>query len=256
MAENPKSIFYDISKFPRGYGILVFPISISRIDHEKGQSPKQCLDFIGHFSPQKINEPKVGLNILYGDSLYMNSSEPAGILKDKYMSMVLRHQNGFQNLVKKNWERFQIEQAFSFQVWGQVYLNYKGHNLYEEIQQIHKMYDTDIYFQELIRQDAAYCGRELNQDQLNFFLEEFFITYLLIKKQINIPNEYVQGREVWLLNAYPGPQLKGQIYLFQKNPLNLQAPENPYENSAYDLEAKKLIDFMRIDLDTYNYKYE
>ncbi len=252
----PKNVFYDISKFPKSYGLLVFPISISRIDHDRGQSPKQCLEFIGHFSPQKITEPKVGLNVVYGDSLYMNSSEPAGLLKDKYTNMVLRHQSGFQNLIRKNWERFQIEQAFSFQIWGQMYLNYKGGNLFEDIQKLHKLYEGDLYFQDLVKQDAEYCKRELTQDQLNFFLEEFLVTYLLTKKQITMPNEYVQGRESWILNAYPGPQLKGQIYVYQKNPLNLEAPENIYQNCTYDLEAKKLIDFTRIDLNTYNYQYE
>lgn len=31
--------------------------------------------------------------------------------------------------------------------------------------------------------------------------------------------------------------------------------ENPYQNNWYDLEAKKLIDYAKIDLDKYNYKY-
>jgi hypothetical protein len=80
--------------------------------------------------------------------------------------------------------------------------------------------------------------------------------YLLSKGKINLPNQHVQGREEWILWCYPGIPLKGQIYLYQKNPLGLENIKNKYENCTYDLESKKLIDFNRIDLKTYNYKYE
>lgn len=256
MFNLPKNVFYDINKFPKGYGILVFPISISRMDHESGQSPSQCLEFIEYFSPKKISEPKVGLNIIYGDSLYMNSSEPANTLKDKYTSMVLRHKTGLQNLIQKNWEKLQIQQAFSFEVWNQLYLDYKGSSFEDDFKKFKKLYDQDGYFKKLLKDDAAYCKRELTNEQESFFLEEFFIAYLISKKQISLPNEYVQGREEWVLTAYPGVQLKGQIYTYLKNPLNLSSPENEYQNCAYDLQSKKLIDFTRIDLETYNYKYE
>jgi hypothetical protein len=67
-------MFYDINKLPKDYGILVFPISISRTHAGTGQSAEECLKYIEYFSPKKISEPKVGLNIIYGDYLYMNSS--------------------------------------------------------------------------------------------------------------------------------------------------------------------------------------
>ena len=105
-------------------------------------------------------------------------------------------------------------------------------------------------------EDAQYCKRELTDEQLNFFLEEHFMLYLISKGKVILPNEYIQGREKWILWCYPGKPLKGQIYVYQKNPLNIELSENPYQNCFYDLESKKLIDFMRIDLDTYNYKYE
>lgn len=79
--------------------------------------------------------------------------------------------------------------------------------------------------------------------------------YLLSKGKVGLPNEYIQGREKWILWCYPGKPLKGQVYVYQQDPLNLSNAKNIYENCAYDLEAKKLIDFTRIDLDTYNYQY-
>ncbi len=247
--------FFDINKLPKDYGILVFPISIARAEHKNGQDSDQCFEHVQHFSPKKIAEPKVGLNMIYGDFLYMHSQEPASSLKKKFMGIVLGHKNSFQRLINKNWHDFQIQQAFSFQVWNQLYLDYKDGDFSCEFNRIKKIYQEDNYFQKLVADDAVFCNRELTEEQLDFFLEEHLMFYLLSKKRISLPNEYVQGRERWLLWCYPGFALKGEIYLYQKNFLNLEALENPYQNCFYDLEKKLLIDFTKIDLDTYNYEY-
>ncbi len=247
--------FFDINKLPKDYGILVFPISISRTHGGTGQSAEECLEYINYFSPKKITEPKVGLNVVYGDYLYMNSSEPASGLKERFTNIILNHKNAFMKLVVKNWEKFQIHQAFSFQVWNQLYLNYKGSSFTEDFQKLKQTYEQDDYFQKIVKEDAVFCNRELTKEQLDFFLEEFLLTYFITKKQIILPNEYIQGREKWILNCYPGVQLKGQIYLYQKNFFELSTPENIYENSAYDLKSKLLVDLTKIDLETYNYTY-
>ena len=171
------------------------------------------------------------------------------------MGMVLGHKNKFQKLLTQEWNRFQIQHAFSYEVWNQLYLNYDG-DFKSDYERFRQASLKDEKFLQYLKEDADFCGRELTDEQASFFLEEHFMFYLLSKKQITLPNEYVQDRERWILWCYPGKVLKGQAYVYQKNPLDLQAPENPYENCAYDLEAKKLIDFMRIDLETYNYKYE
>jgi len=248
-----KNTFYDINKFPKGYGILVFPISISRADHESGQSIKECLEYIKHFSPNKVSEPKIGLNMIYGDFLYLHSDEKASTLKKKFMSIVLKHKKGFQKLISKEWDRFQIQQAFSYEVWNQLYLNYRG-DFSDAFLLIKKLYKEDTSFQRYVQDDAHYCKRDLTEDQLNFFLEEHLMLYLISRKQVILPNEYVQGREQWVLWCYPGAPLKGQIYLYQKNPLKLETPENIYQNHIYDLSSKKLIDSIEIDLKNYNYK--
>ena len=247
--------FFDINKFPKGYGILVLPISISRTHAGTGQSAGECLDYIDYFSPEKITEPKVGLNIIYGDYLYMNSSEQASSLKEKFMNIVLNHKSALQNLIRKNWEKFQIQHAFSFQVWNQLYLDYKGSSFTEAFQKLKAIYESDSYFQKLVADDATFCKRDLTKEQVDFFLEEFLLTYFITKKQVTLPNEYVQGRENWVLVCYPGVQLKGQVYLYQKDFFSLSTSENVYENCTYDLTTKKLADFSKIDLETYNYTY-
>lgn len=247
--------FYDINKLPKSYGIIVFPISISRVDNGTGQDPQQCLEYVKHFSPGKVLEPKIGLNMVYGDFLYLYSTEQASTLKQKFMNLVLKHKNTFQKLLKKEHERFQIQHAFSYEVWNQLYLSYDG-DFDSDFREFKKKYEQDKTFQKYVAQDAAYAKRELTDDQLNFFLEEYFMCYLISKKKVALPNEYIQGREQWVLWCYPGVPMKGQVYTYQKNFLSLDVLENPYQNHSYDLNAKKLIDNLKIDLESYNYEYE
>jgi hypothetical protein len=246
--------FYDINKFPKGYGILVFPISIARIDNGTGQDPQQCLDYIKHFSPNKISEPKVGLNLIYSDFLYLNSAEQAKTLKKKFTNVILKHKNLFEKLIKREQGRFQIQQAFSYEVWNQLYLSYSG-DFDSDFREFKRIYEKDELFQQYLKDDAVYCKRELTDEQIDFFLEEHLLFYFISKKQISLPNEYVQGREQWVLCCYPGAPLKGEIYTYKLNPFKLQTVGNKYENSVYDLTAKKLIDTSKVDLNSYNYTY-
>lgn len=246
--------FFDINKLPKDFGILVFPISISRMEHNSGQTPEDLLKWLQYFSPKKVSEPKIGANIIYGDGLYMNSKEESSSLKNKFMNMVINHKNSFSKLVYKNRLDFQIQHAFSYEVWNQLFLDYEG-DFTSDLKKIKKIYHNDKLFQKYLEADAVLCKRDLDEHQLNFFLEEFLLTYFALKNKIKLPNEYVLGRDKWRLFCYPGVPLKGMIYIFQKNFFDLYAPENPYQNHVYDLESKKLIDYTKIDLEKYNYKY-
>jgi hypothetical protein len=75
--------------------------------------------------------------------------------------------------------------------------------------------------------------------------------YLLSKNQIKLPNEFIENNQKWILWCYLGRPLKAEVYMHQLNPFKLDWPENPYQNCQYDLEAKELIDFNRVDLETY-----
>ena len=89
--------FFDINKLPPEEGILVFPISMSRISNS--QNAKNCWEYMKIFSPDKIIKPIVGLNFIYGDYLYFNSDEKASILKNKYLSLILSHKNNFLKII-------------------------------------------------------------------------------------------------------------------------------------------------------------
>lgn len=72
---------------------------------------------------------------------------------------------------------------------------------------------------------------------------------LLQKGQVELFNDYVLHHEKWILFCYPGKPLKSEVWVSQKNPLKLKNPQNRYEDSFYDLEGKKLYDYLEIDLE-------
>ncbi|HEY1041422.1 MAG TPA: hypothetical protein VGE63_01715 [Candidatus Paceibacterota bacterium] len=242
--------FFDINKFPAEKGILLFPISMSRILNR--QSAPECLKDIRHLSPSKISKPLVGLNFVYGDFLYLSSDKPAAELKNTFMTQVINHKNEMSKLLSKNTTQFQIQNAFNYMVWNQMYLGTVNFNI--KLSEIKSLYKQDEKFQQYIKEDADFFKRELTENQVNFFLEEHLMFYLLSRGKVRLPNDFIQDHQKWILWCYPGKQPKALIYLMQLNPFKLDWPENKYQNAAYNLDEKNLIEFDRVNLETYTYE--
>jgi len=245
--------FYDINKFPAEEGILVFPISISRIDNES-QSAKTYWNYIKYINPSKINKSnpksKVGILFIYGDFLYLYSKEKAFILKSKFMNLIHHHKNSFQKIIKGH--PHVIQEAFSYKVWNQFYLDNDKFIYYFE--KIKELYKKDKLFKKYIKEDFKDLKNKkfkFDDNQLNFFLEEHMMFYLISKGQMELPNNFINNHEKWILVAYPGKPLKAHIYLHQKNFFKLENPKNKYQDSWYDLEEKKLYDFKKINLEEF-----
>ncbi len=248
----PKNVFHDINKLPSEKGLLLFGLSMNKLFLR--QSPENCIEDVRVFHTTKISKPLVGLNFIYSDFLYLYSEKNAPELKESFMTQMVSHKNGLQKIIEKNNLDFQIQHAFNYMAWAQLYVGSKNFN--ELFNSLKNVYKEDVQFQKCIKEDTEKFGREMGENQINFFLEEILMFYLLTKNQIKLPNEYIEGQQKWILFCYPGAPLKSTVYMYQLNPFGLDWKENIYENCVYDLEAKKLIDFTRIDLDTYNYKYE
>lgn len=195
--------------------------------------------------------PLVGLNFIYGDLLYMNTNEPASALKEKFMFQMINHKNAIKKLLHKDRQDFQIQHAFYFQSWGQLYLGTKDFGL--KIREIRSIYKNDKKFQKYLKQDARHDNKDLNENNINFYLEEHLFFYLILNNELEIYNPYVQNRQKWTLFCYPGKPPKAQVYLHQLNPFKLES-NNLYAASQYDLEDQKLYEFDRIDLHTWNYE--
>ena len=240
-----KNIFYDISKLPPDWGIIVLGISMSRIGNS--QSAKESIEALKHFLP-KIHVNRVGANFVYSEGLYMNFEEDAYITKNNFGKSAASHMGAVRNLLAKDHRRFQIDHAFSFQSWFQVYLSHK--DFFGVYHSVKKFYEKDSEFQKWVKQDAQEHGKELDERQLSFYLEEHAFHYLLVNRQLELRNDFVNGREQWVLDIYPGKPPKGQIYLIQKDPLGLSGDSNPYKGQ-YDLTEKKFIDYLKVDLETF-----
>lgn len=243
MSDWPGGNFFDINKLPAQEGILVFPISMSRI--ATAQSAENCWKQILHFSPKKIVKPLVGVHFIYGDYLYFNSDEKASDLKKRMVTQMITHKNEFEKIVQKN--PMYIKKAFSFITWGQNYLDCPRYTTY--LGKLRKMYHHDKKFQKCVAQDAKTYQRELNENQVSFFLDEILMTQLIMKGIISIPNDYIQNHQKWVLFCYPGKPLQSQAYFQQKNPFELENPTNKYENSFYDLETHTLYDLTKLKLE-------
>ncbi len=250
MTKPGTNSFFDINKLPPEKGLLLFGLSMSKLLNR--QNPANCLEDLRHFSPSKVSKPLIGCNFLYTDFLYLYSDQPAPALKQSFMNQVIDHRNGMQKLLEKNFLEFQIQHSFNYIVWNQLYVGTKDFNhLFEKLK---KTYQEDKLFQKYLEQDCQVFGREMRENQVNYFLEESLMIYLLNKNKIKLPNEYVENNQKWVLFCYPGRPIKSIVYIHQLNPFKLEWQESPYQNAYYDLEEKKLMDFNRVDLENYKIK--
>lgn len=234
---------FDINKFPATWGMLIFPVSMSRID--TGQSPVEYEQFLKDFT-SKVQTPKVGIHFFYTEGLYMNFEEKAYETKNAFIQKMVNHKNGIKKFVKKNFLEFQIEKAFTFQSWFQMCLS--SNDFLAVLKQAKDMYELDPKFRELIKDDAEIIGRVLDEKQVQFFLEEFVFSYLAVYSKFEINNPYVEGKEEWELLCYPGKPFRSQIYFVQKNICGFEKKHKSYIGH-YDLTGKKYYDFLTINVD-------
>jgi len=243
---NTNKIF-DINKLPAQPGILVFPISMSRISN--AQNAKMCWKYLRIFSPEKIIKPMVGLNVVYGDYLYFNSEEPASVLKSKFGGAILGHKNELLKIFKQN--PMYIDKALNFSTWNQLLLESKEFMMC--MGEIKKLYEKDDIFKTYIQEDIKIYGNKNSENlNVNFILEETLMYYLLAKGRVILKNDFIEGHQKWILWCYPGKPLKSMLYIQKINPFQFSNPENIYENSIYDLEEQKLYDVSKINLETLN----
>lgn len=240
-----KNELHDLNKFPATWGMLLFPISMSRIDNS--QSPQEYESYLKYFT-SKVQTPKVGIHFFYTEGLYMNFEEKAFETKNAFIQKMVNHKNGVKKILKKNFLEFQIEKAFTFQSWFQMCLS--SNDFLFVLKMARDFYDNDKRFQELIEEDAKLVRRALDEKQLQFFLEEFTFSYLAVYGKFEITNPYVEGKEEWELLAYPGKPFLSQIYFVQKNIMNFEKKEKAYIGH-YDLLQKKYYDFLDIDVDNF-----
>jgi len=232
---------FGINKFPTTKGIIFWGISMGRIGN--AQSPQKCREHLEHLASKVAWTEGIGVVMWYGDYLYFYSDRPAYQLRNKFMELMISHKHAFINRLRK--DRKWTLQAFSFNTFGRLLLDNSGvfQGAYKIVQ---RMYKTDKDFKTLVNNDYQGAGHNAGDNEFSFILEEITAFYLAQKGVLKLGNEFVKDSEKeWVLQVYPGKPLKSEIYLFQKNPLKLSNPKNPYENSYYDLEEQVLYDYLK-----------
>lgn len=239
--------FFDINKFPKESGVVYFCLSMPLLNNV--QNPEKCyasdLEIIS-----KIQVSNVGAQVVYTDNLYLYSFEPAINLKLKHQKLIEEHKRGWLNLIKQNVTI--VPSAFTFMTWGQLLLDCPKFSSY--LNNFQKIYDEDALLQKYIGADIVATGREVNRSTIGYMLEEILVDYLVTKGQVRIQNAYTNDKEQWILNCYHGKPHRSHVYLHQKNFFKLNNLKNIYENSWYDLLDKKLYDYDRLDIETFDFR--
>lgn len=240
--------FFDLNALPSEEGLLVFGISMSRIANR--QSAENCFCDIQWLDTKIKKTRGIGLAFLYGDYLYFHSEEKAHILRDRYKNLMLGHKNAFLNILenKPEWTL----KAFSFVSFGQAMLDNSA-AFQHGLQKVTELYQADPNFQACVDFDCSRIRIDFNERNVLFILEEVTAFYLAAKGSLQLANPFVAEKESWILQCYPGKPLKSEVYLFQCNPLQLKNPKNTFENSFYDLAGKRLYDYDRLDLASFDF---
>lgn len=242
MSHPPVNEFWDENHLPDAPGILLLPVSQSKIDNQ--QRPETCLETIKHFDP-KVTLPEVGINFVYTEHLYLKAAEDAQDASVKFLNQSMNHKQGVKNLISKEAEY--VPKAVSFHTWNQLLLNTP--DFPRLIGELHSAFENSDKLRSLVHEDLSRLDKEPSEEHINFILEEILAIYLVSRGRATLPNDLVEHEE-WVLPCYPGKPLKSEVHVFQENMFDMSWPDNPYENSYYDSADNTLYDYDRVDLDT------
>ena len=92
---------FDINQLPKSKGMILFGISMARIDN--AQSAASCMKHIEQLCEKIQRTEGIGLSFLYADYLYMHTATlSARKLRNTYVNQMSSHKNGMLKLLEKN----------------------------------------------------------------------------------------------------------------------------------------------------------
>lgn len=251
MLKNTKSPlktneFYDINKLSSQPGITVLGISMPLINNR--QSATKCFDAT-KLLISKIKKSNVGAVIAYSDGLYMNSDESAFELKKKFQLLMEEHKQKYLDLINKDINV--ISKAFSFVTWSQLILSCPNFNKY--LKQFQKIYKENKELQKYVNLDITSNDKKICNESIAYILEETLLDHLVAMGKVRLQNDFVDDHEKWILNCYHGKPHRTHVFIYQQNFFKLNST-NIYAGNWYDITNKKLYDFDRLDIETFNFK--
>lgn len=225
---------FDINKLT-GDGYLILPLSMSRLANGHGQDPDQVYKMLEYFIP-KLETYSNDVLLLYTYGLYFNTDAIAFEERKKLNQQILNHSRAFRNLVEKK-KQF-MPTAFHYMSFDYIILNspYFG-DFFDTLKRAEK--DSENFRTEL-KKDMM--GREYNEANVHFILEEIVVAHILRQHLIDLPRTLVR-RDIWRLIIYPGPPINSELYQYKNKILPHKDNINPYANGQYDFDKKVFNDF-------------
>ena len=223
---------FDVNKI-EGDGYLILPLSMSRLANS--QNPEWCYEMLRFFR-EKLESYGSDVVFLYTNGLYFNSTEISFENRKKTNQQVINHNAELRKLVEGGKDF--IPGAIHYLPVDYVILN--SPQFHEFFARLKKLETEDEQFRSLLVKDGN--GREQNEANTNFLLEEIAIGHILREKMVELPRTLVRN-DVWRLIAYPGMYLLSDAYQWQKKILPQGDKSNPFSGTQYDCEQKKLFVF-------------
>jgi len=220
---------YDINQI-QGDGYLILPLSMSRLSN--AQSPEKCYE-IFEFFLSKFEEYSNDAVLLYTSSIYMNSKEISFERRKKIRQQALNHSTALRSLIQK--EKDFMPRAFHFLPADYFILNSRYYNDY--LSKLQKLKKEDEQFRECLKEDAR--GRDLNEANTNFLLEEIVITHILRQQLVELPNTLAK-KDNWRLIVYPGEYIKSDLYQWRHDVLPEENSDNPFGGAHYNYSEKEI----------------
>ena len=223
---------FDIKRIA-GDGYLIVPLSMSRLANPP--PPEKCYEIFDYFLG-KFETLSNDVVLLYTNGLYMNSDDASLELRKKMNGQALNHAVALRNLIHKSKDF--IPNAFHFLPIDYPILNAPQYTSY--LAKLRKAEQSDAAFRDALMHDMA--GREYNDANISFLLEEIVITHILRQRLVELPRTLVHN-DNWRLVVYPGQPLTSDKYQWQHGLLPQTDKSNPYAGGQYDFEQKAYIDF-------------
>lgn len=224
-------------------GQLILPLSMAKLHTE--QNPQEIYDFLAHFE-ERIQDAHVDVYLLYTNGLHFNTKEDSLDLRRKSSSKISRHAQTLKSIVDKK-GKF-IPKAFHYLAWDSLILNCP---LYSDfLSLLNKEYSKKSTFYDAVTIDIESLGRNVNEENICFILEELVVTHIIRQKLISLPTCLSCNSDSWRLISYPGNALISDVSISQGNILprnNEKRFTNKYHNAFYDWKNKILLDYDRMD---------
>jgi hypothetical protein len=232
MSEN-----FDITSVPKD-GYLIFALSMSRLAN--AQSGKAIYDFVKFFE-SKIRYISIDAIVLYTNDLYLNSDDKAVDVRKKSLGQMLNHKGELLKPILR--DKKYVPQAFHFLPWDYVILN--ADNFQESQRLLAEAFKNNNDFHDIVLADLKNQGRETSDTNISFILEEIVVTYLMLEKQISLPNT-LTNPDSWRMICYPGIPIESLKFACREKllPQNKDRAEDKlkFRHSFYNMEEKVIID--------------